>query len=71
LGGGGFEFTNTIDKLVVDDTIVNGNDVIMVRGCLVYHTFAKTRHSAFCYYYRGKITDPGRLNICAGGSDAD
>ena len=69
--GAGFDYTNTIDKTLVDDALINGDDIILVRGCLVYSTFAKMRHSAFCSFYKEKVTDPAHLNLCVGGSDAD
>jgi hypothetical protein len=69
--GSGFDFTATIEKILIDDNVINGDDVILVRGCLVYRTFAKPRHSAVCYFFKAKVTDPNHLNICVGGSDAD
>ena len=69
--GAGFDYTNIIDKALVDDALINGDDIILVRGCLVYSTFAKTRHSAFRFFYKEKVTDPAHFNICVGGSDAN
>jgi hypothetical protein len=69
--GAGFDYTNLIDKALVDDALINSDDIILVRGCLVYSTFAKTRHSAFCFFYKEKVTDPAHLNICVGRSDAN
>lgn len=70
--GSGFEFSDTIDKSIIDEDVVNGVFAIVVRGCLAYRTFNKTHHSAFCYFYKANATpDPAHLNLCSGGSDAD
>lgn len=72
LGGGGFTFSKTVDKELVDSDVVSGADIIVVQGCLVYTTFNKERHSAYCFFYRANVTpDVNNLNLCAGGSDAD
>jgi hypothetical protein len=69
--GTGFDFSSTIDKDLIDNHVIDGDNLIMVQGCLVYRTFDKVRHSAFCYFFKAKTSDPAHLNICAGGSDAD
>ena len=70
--GSGFDFSNTIPKELIDDHVVDGTYVILVKGCVAYRTFNKVRHSAFCYFYEAKLTpDPAHLSLCAGGSDAD
>jgi hypothetical protein len=69
--GTGFDFSSTIDKDLIDNHVIEGDNLIIVQGCLVYRTFDKVRHSAFCYFFKAKATDPAHLNICAGGSDAD
>jgi len=41
----------------------------VVQGCVVYDTFEKTRHSAFCYFYKAGATKPEHLNLCTGGTE--
>lgn len=69
--GSGFDFTITFPKQDIDADVTSGNKMLIVQGCLVYDTFGKTKHSAFCYFFKSGTTKPDHLNICTGGTDAD
>jgi hypothetical protein len=70
-GNGGFEFQTTFDADKIDRDVIDGHTILIVRGCLTYQTSGQTKHSSFCYFYKGSFTKPESLNICNGGSDAD
>jgi putative DNA-invertase from lambdoid prophage Rac len=38
--GSGFDFSNTIPKELIDDHVVDGTYVILVKGCVAYRTFS-------------------------------
>jgi hypothetical protein len=69
--GTGFEFPVTFSADKIDQNVIDGYTTLVVRGCLTYDTFSKTRHASFCYFYKGNSSKLDRLNICASGSDAD
>ena len=69
--GGGFVFSQQFPKEMITKEIVDGTFVLVVEGCLIYDAANKTRHSTFCYFYRGKATKPDNLNLCSGGNTAD
>jgi hypothetical protein len=69
--GSGFEFHLTIPDTQIDASVIDGSKILIARGCIVYDTFGETKHSAFCYFYKGGgFSKPDHLNICVGGSDA-
>jgi hypothetical protein len=55
----------------VDEDLVNGEKIILLRGCVVYESAAKVRHSAFCYYYRKGETGGVDMPLCDQGNDVD
>jgi hypothetical protein len=69
--GSGFEFTTTFAKDTIDDSVISGEKILVVLGCVAYDTFEITRHSSFCYFFKSGTTRPENLNICLGGSAAD
>jgi len=70
-GAGGVSFQETLSADKVDANIISGNTYVIVRGCLTYQTIGATKHSSFCFFYKGGTTKPEHLNICANGSDAE
>src|SRR5205814_10731132 len=69
--GSGVSLSTTIAAENIDDDVVSGKKLLIVRGCFVYRTFEQVRLSAFCYFYRGDMTKAAHLNICTGGNYAD
>jgi hypothetical protein len=55
----------------VDEGLVNGAKIFLLRSCVVYDSLNKVRHSAFCYYYRKGETGGVDLPLCDEGNDAD
>jgi hypothetical protein len=56
---------------MVSQDVLDGNSIIEVIGCMVYHSFGTDHHSAFCRYYRSKEVDIGNLVHCAIADAAD
>jgi hypothetical protein len=51
--------------------LTTGTDILAVQGCIIYEAFSEIHHTAFCYFYDGRITDPSHLNICTVGNKVD
>jgi hypothetical protein len=60
------------DRIVIDDRIISGDDIIAIIGCFVYVTFTEVHHTAFCFYYSATVTtNTGSLSICEAGNKTD
>lgn len=59
------------EKYVVDDDLVSGRRILVIKGCLIYKTANKIAHSPFCYSYQAAVTLLPNLNICTVGWGAD
>lgn len=55
----------------LDQEVIDGKKTLIVQGCFLYRSFDVVRHSYFCYFYRGKVSKPENLSICAAGHYAD
>jgi hypothetical protein len=69
--GSGFDFSMTLPGDQIDDLVTTGGKTLIARGCITYSTFGESKHSAFCYFYKGGFTPTDHLNICVGGSNAE
>jgi len=69
--GTGFQFTQPFDKSLITEDVVKGRDILVVEGCFIYDAAGGTRHSSFCYLYKGGTTKPDSLNLCQVGNFAD
>jgi hypothetical protein len=67
LGGAGYMRRLTLSKMKLFD-VMEGNRVLVIPGCFVYETLGQTRHSTFCYFFKGGFSKPDNLNICPGAS---
>jgi hypothetical protein len=50
------------------DRINEGQDILVVQGCIVYEAFGDIHHTAFCYDYDSRTSDLAHLNICTVGN---
>lgn len=50
------------------DRINQGQDIVIVQGCIVYEAFGDIHHTAFCYFYDSRISDMAHLLICTVGN---
>ncbi len=64
-------FMSPLQEDIIDEDIVTGKKWLMIEGCFAYKTFGKTRHSAFCYFYKAGETQPDHLGVCFYGNYAD
>jgi hypothetical protein len=55
----------------VDESIVKGDKIIVVQGCLSYRTFDVPHHTFFCYFYKQGTSKIANLNVCISGHFAD
>jgi hypothetical protein len=69
--GAGLTLATTYEATIVDDGIVGGTKLLAVETCLAYETAAQTRHTAFCYFYNAKTSEPQNLTLCEVGNHAD
>lgn len=67
----GNSFTLKTKDDFVDQTLLDGNTIIVVDGCFLYKSFDVIRHTYFCYFFNNKTTKPSNLNICSTGAGAD
>jgi len=59
------------NQIVAGRQIVDGSTVIAFLGCIAYRTLDTIRHTAFCYAYEGRVTDPNFLTVCTVGNYAE
>jgi hypothetical protein len=58
--------------LTYDQSVDKGDRVFVLTGCALYKAGLATKHTSFCYYYKGdQNEDPNRLYICPVGNAAD
>src|SRR5207248_10249674 len=50
--------------------VIDGKNAIIIRGCVMYDTFAATRHSTFCFFFINGKTNASHLSFCSGTSEA-
>jgi hypothetical protein len=50
------------------DRLNQGQDILVVQGCIVYEAFGDIHHTTFCYAYDSRIADMAHLNICTAGN---
>jgi hypothetical protein len=67
----GNSFTLKTKDDFVDQSLLDGNSILIVDGCLLYKSFDVIRHTYFCYFFNNKTTKPSNLNICSTGAGAD
>jgi hypothetical protein len=60
-----------VNKIAVTDGVVSGQEIAVVQGCFSYRTVSEIHHTAYCFYYQAKITDPAHLNFCNVGQAAN
>jgi hypothetical protein len=69
--GSGYQDQVSFGADKITPEVVSGNAILVVRGCITYQTFSQTRHSSFCYFYKGGVTKSDHLSICFKGSSAN
>jgi hypothetical protein len=66
-----YRTTERIDPKRIDWDVIYGKKYLTIHGCVIYETFGKFHHSAFCYWFRAGITPINELPICDRGNAAD
>ncbi len=67
----GQTLTITKPASFLNQSMIAGDSTIIIDGCFVYRSIDVIRHSYFCYFYRGNVTDRNSLSICENGNGAD
>lgn len=70
-GVNSYRLNATLDKKLIDDSVISGDKVIVLQGCFAYKTTGKIHHSLFCYYYKSGVTKMANLDICPSGQYAN
>jgi hypothetical protein len=61
-----------VDKsYLADQALIDGDKILAIRGCFVYFTAQKLRHSSFCYFYYSKQIVMPNMSICTVGGKSD
>ena len=53
------------------DSVITGDEDIIVQGCVTYYTQGIVAHSAYCFVWNAKQSDPQFLSFCPAGNDGD
>jgi hypothetical protein len=67
-------FMSSNTSFSADDAYVQGNTVLIVKGCFRYLTFGTVHDSAYCYYLKpapGEAKEKWRFGACADGHRAN
>ncbi len=59
------------DRLHWTDGLIRGNDIIIIFGCMWYHTMGEIHHASFCYYFRNGLSEQSALDFCTKGNSSD
>jgi hypothetical protein len=60
-----------VNKISISDGVVSGQQFLVIQGCFAYRTVNEVHHTAFCYYYQARFTDPAHLSFCTVGQAAN
>jgi hypothetical protein len=67
----GYRLTVETGVEFADETLANGDKLILLQGCFLYKSLNISRHSYFCYFYKKGSTELQNLSICENGHYAD
>jgi hypothetical protein len=60
-----------VNRDKIDWDVIYGTKYLLIQACVIYETFGKLRHSAFCYFAQAGKFGPGPLPFCDKGNEAD